>query len=89
MEEHDSRGNDVWCILGDFNVVAHSDERRGVHGESSSSQVVDMNWFNRFVRDMEVDDLNVVGRRFTWFHPNGVSMSRIDRVLIFEEWRNV
>jgi len=47
--------------------------------------VVDMNWFNRFVRDMEVEDLNVVGCRFTWFHPNGISMSRIDRVLLSEE----
>lgn len=35
---------------------------------------------------MEVEDLNVLGRRFSWYHPNGRSMSRIDRVLISEEW---
>lgn len=35
---------------------------------------------------MEVEDLNVLGRRFSWYHPNGRSMSRIDRVLIYEEW---
>jgi len=28
----------------------------------------------------------VLGRRFTWYHPNGRSMSRIDRMLISEEW---
>lgn len=89
LEERRRRGNGAGCVLGDFNVVSNRDERRGVHDESSSSQVVDMNWFNRFVWDMDVEDLNVVGRRFTWYHPNGISMSRIDRVLISEEWMNV
>jgi exonuclease III len=27
-----------------------------------------------------------VGRSFTWFHPNGVAMSRLDRVLISPRW---
>jgi len=38
---------------------------------------------------MDLEDLNVLGRRFTWYHPNGCSMSRIDRVLVSEEWENV
>jgi hypothetical protein len=31
-------------------------------------------------------DLPLIGRRYTWFHPNGVSMSRLDIVLFSEEW---
>ncbi|PNY03509.1 cysteine-rich receptor-like protein kinase, partial [Trifolium pratense] len=31
-------------------------------------------------------DLPVLGRKFTWFHPNGRAMSRIDRALVSEDW---
>jgi len=33
-----------------------------------------------------VDDVNILGRKFTWYHPNGRAMSRLDRMLISEEW---
>jgi hypothetical protein len=42
--------------------------------------------FGEFVSDMELVDLPVLGRKFTWFHPNGVTMSRIDRVLVNDDW---
>lgn len=45
-----------------------------------------MSLFNHFINEVELEDLNVLGRRFTWYHPNGRSMSRIDRTLISEEW---
>lgn len=38
------------------------------------------------MRDADLEDLRLLGRRFTWYHPNGVSMSMIDRVLVSEEW---
>jgi len=44
-----------------------------------------MNLFNHFLRVVEMEYLRLLGRRFTWYYPNGVSMSRIDRVLISEE----
>jgi hypothetical protein len=28
----------------------------------------------------------LIGRRFTWVHPNGVTMSRLDRILLSEDW---
>jgi len=43
-------------------------------------------FFNEFLRDVELDDLNLLGRRYTWYHSNGIAMSRIDRVLVSEEW---
>jgi hypothetical protein len=42
--------------------------------------------FNEVVEDLEVEDVNLVGRKFTWFHPNGLSMSRIYRALVSEKW---
>ncbi|KAK2445530.1 hypothetical protein QL285_016452 [Trifolium repens] len=31
-------------------------------------------------------DMPLLGRRFTWFHPNGVTMSRLDRILLSDGW---
>ncbi|MCH84503.1 LINE-1 reverse transcriptase like, partial [Trifolium medium] len=38
------------------------------------------------MEELEMVDLPLVGRRFTWFQANGRAMSRIDRVLISDEW---
>jgi exonuclease III len=80
-------GSGMWCILGDFNSVICGDERRGVTQQDSVT--LDMREFVGFVESMEVVDLPILGRRFTWFHPSGQAMSRIDRVLVSEEWLDV
>jgi len=85
VELRKTLGEGVWCILGDFNTVCSSDER-GANNRGSSSQRDEIFLFNNFVRDVDLEDLNVLGRRFTWYHPNGRAMSRIDRVLVSEEW---
>jgi hypothetical protein len=41
-----------------------------------------MREFDDFLEELELIDLPLVGRRFTWFHPNGIAMSRLDRILI-------
>lgn len=33
-----------------------------------------------------MEDKNMLGRRFTWYHPNGRAMIQIDSVLISGEW---
>ena len=86
MEERATRGGGAWCVLGDFNVVCRRDEMRGANEEATSGQLLEMYLFNNFIGEMDLQDLNVLGRRFTWYHPNGRSMSRIDRVLISEDW---
>jgi hypothetical protein len=45
-----------------------------------------MSGFGDFIRSMDLVDLPVLGRRFSWFHSNGISMSRIDRMLVSEDW---
>ena len=89
IRERNNRGGGAWCILGDFNVVRRRDERRGVNTEASSTQVLEMFLYNSFLGDMELEDLNVLGRCYTWYHPNGRSMSRIDRMLVSKEWGQV
>lgn len=36
--------------------------------------------------DLNLIDLPLLGRRFTWVRPNGSVMSRLDRILVSEEW---
>jgi hypothetical protein len=76
----------AWCILGDFNAVLHSDERRGINTPGFGDVSQESLEFNRFVSNLELLDLPVLGRKFTWCHPNGRSMSRIDRALVSSEW---
>ncbi|XP_057425790.1 uncharacterized protein LOC130719169 [Lotus japonicus] len=47
-----------------------------------------MTEFNRFIDDLEVMDVPLHGRKFTWFGPNGQSMSRLDRFLVSDGWTN-
>jgi hypothetical protein len=76
-----------WCVIGDFNAILHREERRGLNEVGSISFSSEMVEFQTFVDDMELDDLPGLGRKFTWFHPNGRSMSRIDRALVSSDWR--
>ena len=85
-EARRSLGEGAWCTLGDFNAVRNGDERRGVNAGVPSSQALESNLFNGFLTRVELDDLNLLGSRYTWYHPNDIAMSRIDRVLISEEW---
>lgn len=54
--------------------------------EPSSEHLLEINLFNNLRRDLEVSDVDPLGRRFTWYHLNGCDMSGIDRVFISEEW---
>ncbi|KAK2401933.1 hypothetical protein QL285_051492 [Trifolium repens] len=79
-------GGCCWCIVGEFNSVRESSERRGVGQSIPAVYSQEMLGFDEFIEDLELIDLPLVGRRFTWFHPNGVSMSRLDRVLVSNDW---
>ncbi|MCH90743.1 transposon TX1 putative protein, partial [Trifolium medium] len=76
-----------WCVVGDFNAVVVPEERRGVSLEHSTN--LEMSGFSDFINELNLVDLPLLGRRFTWFHANGRSMSRIDRMLVSPEWMEV
>ncbi|GAU19481.1 hypothetical protein TSUD_77250 [Trifolium subterraneum] len=78
-----SLGRRSVCVCGDFNAVKHVDERRSSRGVSRSLDHIP---FNRFIDDNNLIDLPLNGRKFTWFKGDGLSMSRLDRFLLSEEW---
>jgi hypothetical protein len=57
-------GSGKWCVLGDFNAVLHPEERRGVNESSSSN--LEVSGFRNFLNEVELVDLSILGRRFTW-----------------------
>jgi hypothetical protein len=79
-------GGGAWCVVGDFNVVLHRDERKGMNRLDQSAASPEIVEFRDFVNRMGLFDMPVIGRRFTWMHPNGLSMSRIDRDLVSDDW---
>jgi hypothetical protein len=79
-------GGGAWCVLGDFNAVRRREDRRGTSLSTPLSSLVEMREFDAFIDNPELEDLAPVGGNFTWFHPNGVAMSRLDRVLVSEDW---
>jgi hypothetical protein len=84
-------GEIAWCIVGDFNSVISVNERRGVGSSIDVGGDVgrEMEHFGNFIRHLEMVDMPLLGRQFTWFHPNGVNMSRLDRVLLSVDWLNL
>ncbi|GKV22646.1 hypothetical protein SLEP1_g32498 [Rubroshorea leprosula] len=73
------RGN--WCVAGDFNAVQSRKEKIG-----SSVNAREMRDFKKFISDSGLVDLPLNGRKYTWYHASGGSMSRLDRFLVSEEW---
>jgi hypothetical protein len=47
-----------------------------------NSQSREMAEFDSFLVDLELVNMPLVVHSFSWFHPNGVAMSRLDRVLL-------
>lgn len=73
-----------WC---DLNCMRKACERVGVGGEDDGSG--ERLEFNNFIHELGVDDLPLVGRRFTWYRPNGRARSRLQRALTSSDWCHV
>ncbi|XP_016200267.1 uncharacterized protein LOC107641285 [Arachis ipaensis] len=68
-----------FCFMGDFNEIVQVDERQGATSLPRSTVE-----FKSWIYDMELMDLGLTDRRFTWFRAQ--SCSRMDRVLVSLEW---
>ncbi|WJX76187.1 hypothetical protein P8452_59630 [Trifolium repens] len=79
-------GDGRWCVVGDFNAVCRSEERVGVNVEEGRAVSMEVVEFRNFLEELELVDLPLLGRHFTWYQASGRSMSRIDRILISDEW---
>jgi len=77
----------VWCFCGDFNTIRKSCERKGV--SMRDNQLGEMRGFNNFIDTNLLIEIPLVGKHFMWFSSNGKAKSRLDRVLVTEEWMQI
>jgi len=70
-------------LCGDFNVIRNEDERKG---RETVFRQVDADMFNNFIVGCSLIDLPIYGRLFTWYRGDDVSMSKLNRFLLFERW---
>ncbi|GKV25736.1 hypothetical protein SLEP1_g35131 [Rubroshorea leprosula] len=69
-----------WLLAGDYNVVWCLEEKRG-----RTCMSVDMLEFDAFIESTGLVDIKLANRKFTWYRPDGTSMSRLDRILMTVE----
>lgn len=74
-----------WCLLGEFNAVCGPEERRGAVAAYTQNRRESEN-FNKFIEAVELMDIPLLGKKFTWYRPNGLDMSRLDRFLVSNDW---
>lgn len=72
-------------MVGDFNAVKNKNERRGMNSFFDSTKA---SAFQFFIDELDLIDLPVVGKSYTWFRVDGSTMSRLDRFLVSEGWLN-
>nr|GFC22943.1 RNA-directed DNA polymerase, eukaryota [Tanacetum cinerariifolium] len=68
------RWNGEVVVLGDFNEVWNIDKRRGSCFNPTSARV-----FDQFISALGLVDVKIKGYTFTWSHPSGSKMSKLDR----------
>lgn len=73
----------MWMFLGDFNDVRFPEERR-------NSEFVPINaWhFNSFIRVAELNEFHMGGHQFTYISDSGEKLSKLDRYLVCNDFRN-
>ncbi|KAF8733041.1 hypothetical protein HU200_015400 [Digitaria exilis] len=71
-----------WLIAGDFNLLLEATDKNNRNINRRN-----MGRFRQFVNDMELKDLPLHGRRYTWSNEqNHPTLERLDRVLVTADW---
>ncbi|GAU32779.1 hypothetical protein TSUD_152270 [Trifolium subterraneum] len=71
------------CVCEDFNAVRSVEER---HFSMEGSRSLDHIPFSRFIDENVLIDLPMSGRKLNWYKGGCLSMSRLDMLLLSEEW---
>ncbi|CAL5191793.1 unnamed protein product [Lathyrus oleraceus] len=72
----------LWCVGGDFNTVRVKVERKGISNNFNLKEAED---FEDFISSMDLVDVPLINKKFTWFNLDGSACSRLDRFLISEK----
>ncbi|KAL8477710.1 hypothetical protein ACS0TY_029852 [Phlomoides rotata] len=70
-------------IIGDFNSIREPSERSG---KRQISDPTDMNNFDDFINLSNLMEIKLFGKKFTWYRPDGTCKTKLDRILVNEEW---
>jgi len=71
--------SDNWLVIGDFNLILQAQDKSNYNLNRRM-----MGIFRSWVNDLEIKELSLRGRRFTW--SNDVTQTRIDRAFCTSEW---
>ncbi|KAK1348671.1 hypothetical protein POM88_054951 [Heracleum sosnowskyi] len=73
-------GHESLCFVGDFNSIRDAYER-----ENCDYRRIDMQFFNQFIENNNLLNIEISDSQFTWFGPAG-KKSKLDRVLMNNVW---
>ena len=70
--------------MGDFNSVRNASERVGISQRGMAN--TPSNEFNEWLEDLDVVEPPCIGKKYTWFRPNGTARSKLDRAFVSSDW---
>jgi len=71
-----------WMIAGDFNLILDATDKNNLNLKRRN-----MGRFRRFVDEMELKDVPLHGRYFTWSNEReNATLEKLDRVLVTVDW---
>jgi exonuclease III len=74
--------HDRWVMLGDFNLIYRASDKSSGNVNRSL-----MNQFHRLLEEIEMKELHLHGRRFTWTSgTQAPTQSKIDHVFVTQDW---
>ncbi|XP_057794347.1 uncharacterized protein LOC131010698 [Salvia miltiorrhiza] len=71
------------CVAGDFNAIRAAEERSGRGLQFSPRE---MRVFDNFITGNALEDIRLQGRGFTWYQPQGLCKTKLDRFLVNDKW---
>ncbi|KAL8503272.1 hypothetical protein ACS0TY_022131 [Phlomoides rotata] len=73
-------------IIEDFNTIRDTSER---NGRNQNPDTRDMLKFNELITNSNLMEVQMIGKKYTWYRPDGTCKSKLDRFLVNDAWRNM
>lgn len=73
------------CVAGDFNAIRFESGRVGRGALIDHREI---STFDNFIVQANLVEIPLIGRTFTWYRKDGSCKSKLDRMLVNEDWLN-